>query len=160
MLVTILGSRRPSVQKGASVSTTRELFAGHRIRCTPQRRALYEALLGTKSHPTAEELYRIVKPATERLSRATVYNTLEMLCEAGLARKLPSNRGCCRYDADLSEHLHICFREDGSIRDLPDDLGEKLIRHISQDVIAEIEGRLGIGIDGISIQLLARRQKA
>ncbi len=142
------------------VSTTRELFAGHSIRCTSQRRALYEALLGTKSHPTAEELYRIVKPTTQRLSRATVYNTLEMLCEAGLARKLPSNRGCCRYDADVSEHLHICFREDGAIRDLPDDLGEKLIRHISKDVIAEIEGRMGIGIDGITVQLQARRQDA
>lgn len=142
------------------VSTTKELFADHSIRCTPQRRALYEALRGTKSHPTAEELYRIVKPTTKRLSRATVYNTLETLCEAGLARKLPSNRGCCRYDADVSEHLHICFREDGAIRDLPNDLGEKLIRHISPDVIAEIEGRLGIGIDGISIQLLARRQNA
>ena len=142
------------------VSTTKELFADHSIRCTPQRRALYEALRGTKSHPTAEELYRIVKPTTGRLSRATVYNTLETLCEAGLARKLPSNRGCCRYDADVSEHLHICFREDGAIRDLPDDLGEKLIRHISQDVIAEIEDRLGIGIDGISIQLLACRQNA
>ncbi|MEE8459867.1 MAG: transcriptional repressor, partial [Phycisphaerales bacterium] len=77
------------------MSTTRQLLAGHGIRCTPQRRALYEALRGTKSHPTAEELYRIVKPATERLSRATVYNTLEMLCEVGLARKLPSSRGCC-----------------------------------------------------------------
>ncbi len=142
------------------VSTTRELFAGHSIRCTSQRRALYEALLGTKSHPTAEELYRIVKPTTQRLSRATVYNTLEMLCEAGLARKLPSNRGCCRYDADVSEHLHICVREDGAIRDLPDDLGEKLIRHISKDVIAEIEGRMGIGIDGISVQLQARRKDA
>ncbi len=142
------------------MTTTRQLLAGHRIRCTPQRRALYEALLGTKSHPTAEELYRIVKPATRRLSRATVYNTLETLCEVGLARKLPSNRGCCRYDADVSEHLHICFREDGAIRDLPADLGEKLIRHISEDVIAEIEGRLGIGIDGISIQLLARRRDA
>ena len=142
------------------VSTTRELFAGHSIRCTSQRRALYEALLGTKSHPTAEELYRIVKPTTQRLSRATVYNTLEMLCEAGLARKLPSNRGCCRYDADVRDHLHICFREDGAIRDLPDDLGEKLIRHISKDVIAEIEGRMGIGIDGISVQLQARRKDA
>ncbi|TDJ57010.1 MAG: transcriptional repressor [Planctomycetota bacterium] len=156
----MLGSRHPSVQKGALVSTTRQLLAGHGIRCTPQRRALYEALRGTKSHPTAEELYRIVKPATERLSRATVYNTLEMLCEVGLARKLPSSRGCCRYDADVSEHLHICFREDGAIRDLPDDLGEKLIRHISEDVIAEIEDRLGIGIDGISVQLMARRRNA
>ena len=121
-----------------------------------------EARLTRKIHttPAGGGLDPIVKPTPGRPSRATVYNTLETLCEAGLARKLPSNRGCCRYDADVSEHLHICFREDGAIRDLPDDLGEKLIRHISQDVIAEIEDRLGIGIDGISIQLLACRQNA
>ena len=141
-------------------STETGLLAGNDHGCTAKGRALYEELMGTRSHPTAGELYRIVKPASQRHSRATVYNTLETLCEVGLARKLPSNRGCCRYDADVSEHLHICFREDGAIRDLPDDLGEKLIRHISQDVIAEIEDRLGIGIDGISIQVLARRQTA
>ena len=159
----ILRSGRPSVQRGPTrfpVPNTRELLAHHRIRCTAQRRALYEALVADKSHPTAEELYRSVKPGTTGLSRATVYNTLETLCDAGLARKLPSNNGCCRYDADVSEHLHICFREDGAIRDLPDDLGEKLIRHISEDVIAEIEDRLGIGIDGISVQLMARRRNA
>ncbi len=138
--------------------TTRELFAGHSIRCTTQRRALYEALRGTKRHPTAEELFRIVKPGTEHLSRATVYNTLEILCDVGLAQKLPSNKGCCRYDADVSEHLHICDREDGSIRDVPEDLGEKLTGHIPQAVIAEIEDRLGIDIEAVSIQLLARRQ--
>ncbi len=62
---------------------TSELFAENNIRCTTQRRALYEALVATDSHPTAEELYRMVKPTTSRLSRATVYNTLETLCGVG-----------------------------------------------------------------------------
>ena len=139
--------------------TTPELFAVHRIRCTKQRRALYEVLAATSQHPTAEELYRIVKPATEHLSRATVYNTLETLCGVGLVQKLPSNKGCCRYDADVSEHMHICFREDGSIRDVPDDLGKELTRQIPRAVIAAVEDRLGIEIDGISVRLLARRTR-
>lgn len=136
---------------------TRNLFEGHNLRCTPQRRALYEALLADASHPTAEELYRRVKPRIPRLSLATVYNTLETLCGCGLARKLPTNNGCCRYDADTSEHLHVCYRDDGVIRDVPAELGGRLTRQLPRSTIADIERTLGVEIDGISIQLLARR---
>ncbi len=136
--------------------STCELFAGNNIRCTTQRRALYEALVATDSHPTAEELDRMVKSTTDRLSLATVYNTLETFCKAGLARKLPSN-GCCRYDGDVSRHLHLCFREDGTIQDVPAELGEKLIRELPDTIIAEIARTLGVEIEGINIQLLARR---
>ena len=137
---------------------TRELLTRPRLRCTTQRRALYEALVADKSHPTAEKLYRTVKPGATGLSRATVYNTLETLCNAGLARKLPSDNGCCRYDADVSEHLHVCCREDGSIRDVPVELGDKLTRELPHHVIAEIESRMGVEIEGISIQLVATRR--
>ena len=135
--------------------TTREMLARHDIRCTTQRLALYEALVADKSHPTAEELYRTVKPGTLGLSRATVYNTLETLCEAGLARKVPSDNGCCRYDADVSEHLHVSFRQDGSIRDVPGELGDRFTRELPHHVIAEIERQMGVEIEGINIQLVA-----
>ena len=137
--------------------TTRELFACHKLRCTCQRRALYEALVQNRNHPTAEELYQYDKPRTNRLSRATVYNTLETLCKIGLARKLPSGNGSCRYDADTREHLHICFREDGRICDVPSELGTRLIDRLPRSVIEEIESRLGVAVDGLNIQLLVRR---
>ncbi len=135
----------------------RELFAGRRLRCTAQRRALYEALLGDNRHPTAEELYRRVKLQMKRLSLATVYNTLEVLCKVGLARKLPTNNGRCRYDGDTSEHLHVCFRDDGVIEDLPGELGDRLIRQLPRSVISQIERELGVEVDGLNVQLLVRR---
>src|SRR6185503_2137091 len=46
------------------MTSTRELFERHRLRCTQQRVALYEALASCKSHPTAEELFQYVKPAS------------------------------------------------------------------------------------------------
>jgi len=73
--------------------TTRELFAKHSLRCTRQRMAVYEALLSCDSHPTAEELFRLVKPRTERLSLATIYNTLEALEDVGLVRRMPTTDG-------------------------------------------------------------------
>jgi Fe2+ or Zn2+ uptake regulation protein len=142
------------------LSSTRELFAGRRLRCTAQRRALYETLVREDGHPTAEELFRRVKPQMSRLSLATVYNTLEVLCRVGLARKLPTNNGCCRYDADTREHLHVIYRDDGLIEDVPDELGRRLIRQLPRAVIAEIERDLKVVVDGLNVQLLARRMPA
>ncbi|MHC4649968.1 MAG: Fur family transcriptional regulator [Planctomycetota bacterium] len=139
------------------MSSIRELFAGRHLRCTAQRRALYEALLRDNNHPTAEELYRRVKLQMSRLSLATVYNTLEALCKVGLVRKLPTNNGRCRYDADPSEHLHVCFRDDGVIEDVPNELGDRLIQQLPRSAIAQIERELGVEVDGLSVQLLVRR---
>lgn len=142
---------------GTKPLSTRDLFARHNIRCTTQRIALYDALLAAKNHPTAEELFRLVKPQTPRLSLATVYNTLEVLCSAGLCRRLPTSppRTGCRYDADTTDHLHVRIKETGEIRDVPPALGARLIDEIPRDVLAEIERRLGLRIDGISVQLVA-----
>ena len=107
--------------------STRELFAQHQLRCTQQRMAVYETLRASDAHPTAEELFRLVKPKTDKLSLATVYNTLDALCEAGLVRRMPTTNGCCRYDADTSEHLHIRFRDTSQIRDVPQHLSERLL---------------------------------
>ena len=76
---------------------TRYLFIRSSLRCTTQRVALFDTLRNCKSHPTAEELFRMVKPGMVSLSLATVYNTLDTLCEAGLAQKLPTPNGTCRY---------------------------------------------------------------
>lgn len=137
---------------------TRSIFARHRLRCTEQRRALYEALCDTKTHPTAEELFHLARPRIDRLSRATVYNTLEAFCRAGLARRLPTN-GCCRYDADTREHLHLRFRDTAEIRDVPDDLGRRLLENLPRQALADIERTMGVSIDGVSIQLLASRDR-
>ena len=139
------------------MDATRELFAQHNLRCTSQRLALYEALHVCKTHPTAEELFGQVKPRMDSLSLATVYNTLDALCDAGLAKKLPTPRGTCRYDADMSEHLHIRFQDSGEIQDVPERLGSRLLQRLPQSVLREIEQELGVTIDGINVQFLAHR---
>jgi Fe2+ or Zn2+ uptake regulation protein len=139
------------------LESTRSLFNRLHVRCTAQREALYEALRESSAHPTAEELYHLARSRVDRLSLATVYNTLDLLCEAGLARKLPTDNGCCRYDADTSEHLHVRFRETCEIEDVPEPLGRRLLENLPRDVLAEIEHELGLSIDGVSIQLVASR---
>jgi Fe2+ or Zn2+ uptake regulation protein len=137
------------------VDSTRALFSRHDLRCTEQRRAVYETLWHCKSHPTADELHHMTRVNGERLSLATVYNTLDALCEAGLAQKLPTPGGCCRYDADTSDHLHVRFRETSQIQDVPQELGRRLVESVPKNVLDEIERALGIRIEGMSIQLTA-----
>lgn len=136
---------------------TRDLFIRSSLRCTTQRVALFDTLRECKSHPTAEELFRMVKPGMESLSLATVYNTLDALCEAGLAQKLPTPNGTCRYDANTSEHLHIRIRDTGEIRDVPEELSQRLMDQVSRSVLDDIGREMDVTIDSISIQLIGRK---
>ncbi len=139
----------------------RRLFTEHGLRCTRQRVAIYDRLRASKSHPTAEELFEDVRHSCDGLSLATVYNTLEALCEAGLCRKLSLNCGCARFDADIEPHLHLLNDDTGEIHDVPTDLSERLLTQLSDDVLRDIENRLGVQIDRVSLHLHARSgQKA
>lgn len=139
------------------MTSTRELFRQHSLRCTRQRMSVYETLRDCKCHPTAEELFRRVRPTTEKLSLATVYNALEAFSEAGLVRRMPTSNGCCRYDADVSPHVHVRVCDTSEIEDVPPELSRKLLDRIPQAILDEIGRKLGVHIDARSIQLLAMR---
>ena len=138
------------------IAATKALLAHHGLHCTRQRAALYETLEAAKSHPTAEELYRHVKRSGgESPSLATVYSTLETFCRVGLARKVPTVGGSCRYDATTAEHVHVRSGS-GEIQDVPPELGRRLLASLSPQVIREIERSLDVRIDAVDVQLLAQ----
>ncbi len=116
---------------------------------------VYRALAATKAHPTAEELHRLVESVSPGTSLATVYNTLEALCGAGLARRIATTQGATRYDADLSNHVHA-VREDGSVIDLPSDLAEEVIGALTADFAQRVTQRLGGEFTYITMQFPAR----
>ncbi len=134
---------------------SRELFRRHGLRCTKQRQVIYSALKATTAHPTAEELLGLVRSGEPGLSLATVYNTLEALTVCGLARRLPSNsgNGPCRYDADVSQHIHITT-SDGRVLDVPEDIAARLPAPLPADLSEELERRLGVRITGVHVELL------
>ncbi len=131
---------------------TRTLFARHGLRCTRQRVLLFDSLAESHEHPTAEELFGVVRAKIDGLSLATVYNTLEAFCNVGLCRKLPSCGGA-RYDADLREHMHITTT-DGGVRDVPEELGVQLLNSLPRSILNEVERRTGVRIRRVSIDLL------
>lgn len=82
------------------------------VRLTPQRLAIYEALVERTDHPTAQQLHTDLSAALPSLSPATVYNTLELLLEHGLIHALgDAGDGTVHYDADLEPHFNlVCTR--------------------------------------------------
>jgi Fur family peroxide stress response transcriptional regulator len=77
------------------------------IPVTPQRRAVFEALLDSRDHPTAERLHEAVSRRFSGVSLATVYRALELLVDLGLVRRTCSPGSRCRYEARILRHHHL-----------------------------------------------------
>ncbi|MBO9605348.1 MAG: transcriptional repressor [Paenibacillaceae bacterium] len=87
------------------------------IRMTPQRYAILSYLQGTKSHPTADDIYRALENRFSSMSVATVYNNLKVFIDAGLVRELTYGDQCSHFDADMSTHYHARCERCGKIED-------------------------------------------
>lgn len=138
------------------------LFAKHGLRCTRQRKAVYEALAAARTHPTADELHQRVSKDLGGVSLATVYNTLEAFSQAGIVQKLPGagENGSARYDALNGEpHLHVRCRKTGVLDDVPTELSRAILSHLPPQTLRDIERRLGFKIDQVQIELLGQYEK-
>ena len=107
------------------------------LRCTPQRFAVMAFLMDCHRHPTAQEIFETVNRVDPRSSRATIYNNLRDLVQAGLVREVAVEGRAARFDAKPTRHHHfICDRcgnvEDMEWYDVPRpasrNLGKRLIR--------------------------------
>lgn len=87
-------------------------------RSTRQRRLVYEAVMATDSHPTAEWVYEAVRRAAPRISLGTVYRNLQVLVEEGRLRSF-TRQGRIRYDGDVSPHDHFACDGCGILLDIP-----------------------------------------
>jgi Fur family peroxide stress response transcriptional regulator len=94
-----------------------QAFAQSGLRRTPQRWDVLEFLVTHRAHATADEIYRAVNRTGVRLSRATVYNTLDALVKGGLVRQLAGDQGA-RFDATLHRHHHFVCDQCGSVEDI------------------------------------------
>ncbi len=85
-------------------------------RYSRQRELIYEALMGTDQHPTAEMVYHWLKPENPTLSLGTVYRNLNLLAEEGSITRM--DFPVERYDANTRPHPHFCCRVCGRVYDL------------------------------------------
>jgi Fur family iron response transcriptional regulator len=89
------------------------------IQPSAQRVAIAEFVLSTDSHPSADQVYGIVRDRLPVVSRATVYNTLNLLVSKGLLRELVLAPGKVVFDPHLEAHHHFIDEVSGRIHDVP-----------------------------------------
>jgi len=88
------------------------------LRCTPQRYALMAFLMEHPKHPTAAEIFEAVNRVDPRSSRATTYNNLRALVQAGLVREVAAEGRAARFDVKGILHHHFICDRCGNVEDI------------------------------------------
>ena len=89
------------------------------IQPTPQRIAVVECVLTSKAHPTADDVLISARRKCPTVSRATVYNTLNLLVAKGLVGMQTIREGAVVFDPNVQKHHHFIDEETGDIYDIP-----------------------------------------
>jgi Fur family peroxide stress response transcriptional regulator len=129
----------------------RERLQEKGLKVTPQRVAIYEAIVTLKNHPTAENVIEYIKANHPNISVGTVYKVLDSLVEKRLLKKVKTDKDLMRYDSILSEHHHLYCSETQRIEDYDDEelnnmisnyFKKKKIKNFTiQDVRLQITGK-------------------
>jgi Fur family iron response transcriptional regulator len=91
----------------------------HGIQPSAQRVAVGRYVLQSDEHPSADRVFQRVTAAFPMISRATVYNTLNLFVKKGLLHELVLAEGRSVFDPNVEKHHHFIDDESGAIADLP-----------------------------------------
>ncbi|RQO29638.1 transcriptional repressor [Taibaiella sp. KBW10] len=121
------------------------------LKITPQRIAIFEAVLQLKNHPTAEYIITYIKENYPNISVATVYKVLDTLTEHQLLKKVKTEKDIMRYDAIVDNHHHLYCTDTDKIEDYHDEAITRLLedyfknhpikRFAIQDIKLQITGQ-------------------
>jgi len=118
----------------------KQSLEGSGLRCTPQRYAVMAFLMECHGHPTAAEIYEAVNRVDPRSSRATTYNNLRDLVQAGLVREVAAEGRAARFDARGMRHHHFICDRCGNVEDLEwYDVPRPASRSLGKRVLRECE---------------------
>lgn len=107
-----------------------DFLKNRHLRKTPERYAILEKAVALSAHFDVDQLYNAMEDDGYHVSRATLYNTLELLCEAGILNRHLFATNQARYEVAHGSHLHLICRRCGKIREIEDsDLTTNLLSH-------------------------------
>ena len=103
-----------------SLNEVLDILKARGLRPTRQRRLLVKTLFGKGDrHVTADSLFQELRMAGTGISRATVYNTLNLFKECGLLREVIIASGHAHFDTNLLPHYHFFHEKSGHLEDIP-----------------------------------------
>lgn len=113
-------------------------------------RAVLDMLRAAKNHPTALEVYEVVRRTRPRIGLATVYRILHQLTQQGLIKELGHRDDCMRYDAQTQRHDHAVCTECGTLFDIPMDIG------VRGELLQAAAEAAGIELDTYELRIYGR----
>jgi Fur family peroxide stress response transcriptional regulator len=122
-----------------------------RLKVTPQRIAVLEAIVSMNNHPTAENIIEYIRKNHPNIAIATVYKVLDALVKKELIRKVKTEKDVMRYDAIMDSHHHLYCSESDRIEDYRDnELNNILERYFEKKGIPDFE------IEDIKLQIIGK----
>ena len=129
----------------------REKLQEKGLKVTPQRVAIFEAILKLNNHPTADDIIAFIKTNHPNISVGTVYKVLDTFVENNLLKKVKTEKDSMRYDPHVANHHHLYCYETERIDDYEDEkLNELISNHFKthkiknfkiQDIKLQITGK-------------------
>ncbi len=110
-----------------------ERLSEKNFKLTSQRRLILKTLIeNINEHPSAEEIYQLVRKQNPHIGLATVYRSLELLCELGILHELNFDNNCRRYELEQGDkhHHHLICLKCRKIVEFNDDMLKNLEDHI------------------------------
>lgn len=137
--------------------TVRKIFTDylqqHNLRKTPERFAILQEIYSTNGHFDIEELYNTMKDNKYRVSRATLYNTIDLLLDCNLVIKHQFGHNCAQYERSYKfrQHDHFVDLETGQVLEYCD---PRLM-----EIQKTIEDTLGVVITQHSLVFYGHKKK-
>lgn len=112
---------------------------------TKHRKIILDDLAERRDHPTAKMVFDSVRLHNNKISFATVYNSLEYLVTEGLVKKLNIESESVRYDGVLESHIHLICKKCGTVFDFPNiDLSNTIdtskIQFSTEEITVTVKG--------------------
>jgi Fur family transcriptional regulator, iron response regulator len=121
----------------------------HGIQPSAQRVAVAEYVLHTAEHPSADKVWARVQENFPMISRATVYNTLNLFVEKGLLRELHLAPDSVLFDPNTERHHHFIDEDTGRVHDIP----------WNQINVTNVKPLPGFEIHGYQVVMRGRRRQ-
>ena len=121
------------------------------VRPTAQRMRIAALLLGRPQHLSAEQVLAGLRSQGLRVSKATIYNTLNRVAASGLIRQLSVGSDRCWFDSNTDAHYHFHDLDSGALMDVS-------LRDVEFQRLPEPPP--GMQVDGIDLVIRLRRREA
>ena len=129
----------------------REILTAKKIKVTPQRIAVLDAVYSLQNHPTAEQIIEYIHVRYPSIATGTVYKVLDACTQHNLIKKVKTEKDVMRYDGNVQQHHHVYCVECDYIEDYYDEKLDAILHayfsehsidnFIIEDVKLQVNGR-------------------